>query len=299
MDDIRTLLHALADRLATTLDAPAPAAPGCSHAVPDEDELVALRSALDAIAQGDLVHRPSAKLAPDATTRITSALERVRTLVRAANESTGVASRAGAIIDAVERAANAGNHQRLALDRSSDELRPLTTRLDDLAQETAELAATGDRIALLALNTGIEGLRVGGEVARALGGLGDEIRRLALRTSLSAREIGEALRASAELTQRAMASLEDARGALRQIADEVTRAAASAESVRVADDALGDAAKAFRVLDAESDALVVRLDEAADRLGPDIARARALAQGGDAEDIEAALARLAAALRGD
>jgi hypothetical protein len=68
--------------------------------------------------------------------------------------------------------------------------------------------------------------------------------------------------------------------------------------VRVADDALGDAAKAFRVLDAESDALVVRLDEAADRLGPDIARARALAQGGDAEDIEAALARLSAALRG-
>lgn len=297
MDDIRTLLHALADRLATSMTAP-PAEP--RDAMPaDDKELAALRAALDAIARGDLVHRPEQDLGDATMDRIFSAIERVRTLVRAATEASGVASRAGAIIDAVERAANAGNHQRLALDRSSDELRPLTTRLDDLAQETAELAATGDRIALLALNTGIEGLRVGGEVARALGGLGDEIRRLALRTALSAREIGESLRASAELTQRTMASLEDARAALRQIADEVTRAAASAESVRVADDALSDAAKAFRVLDAESDALVGRLDDAATRLASDVVRARALAQSGNAEDIEAALARLQAVVRGE
>ncbi len=298
MDDIRSLLHALADRLATSLTTPAAPAERAAT-VSDDSDVDALRGALDAIALGDLVHRPNATTSSDTNQRINAALDRVRTLVRAAHESSGVATRAGTIIDAVERAANAGNHQRLALDRSSDELRPLTTRLDDLAQETAELAATGDRIALLALNTGIEGLRVGGEVARALGGLGDEIRRLALRTALSAREIGESLRASAELTQRAMSSLEDARAALRQIADEVTRAAASAESVRVADDALGDAAKGFRVLDAESDALVARIDDAAARIAPDVARARAIAQQGNAEDIEAALARLTAALRGD
>jgi methyl-accepting chemotaxis protein len=297
LDDIRSLLHALADRLATSLTT-APSEAREPDAL-DEKELVALRAALDAIARGDLVHRPERALPEPKAERIIAAMERVRTLVRAATEASGAASRAGAIIDAVERAATAGNHQRLALDRSSDELRPLTTRLDDLAQEAAELAATGDRIALLALNTGIEGLRVGGEVARALGGLGDEIRRLALRTALSAREIGESLRASAELTQRAMASLEDARAALRQIADEVTRAAASAESVRVADDALTDAAKAFRVLDIESDALVSRLDEAATRLASDVARARSLAQRGDAEDVEAALARLQAIVRGE
>lgn len=297
MDDIRTLLHALADRLATSLTTP----PSKEHepAAPDDKELVALRAALDAIARGDLVHRPEAALPEPKAERIIAAMERVRTLVRAATEASGAASRAGTIIDAVERAANAGNHQRLALDRSSDELRPLTTRLDDLAQETAEIAATGDRIALLALNTGIEGLRVGGEVARALGGLGDEIRRLALRTALSAREIGESLRASAERTQRTMASLEDARAALRQIADEVTRAATWAESVRVADDALTDAAKSFRVLDAETDALVSRLDDAATRLASDVARARSLAQQGDAEDVEAALARLQAVVRGE
>ena len=297
VDDLRSLLHVLADRIATTMTAPPTAS--ASEAAPGHVEIDALRLALDAIARGDLVHRSGPDVPPEVSERITAALDRVRTLVRAANESSGLSSRAGTIIDAVERAANAGNHQRLALDRSSDELRPLATRLDDLAQETAELASTGDRIALLALNTGIEGLRVGGEVARALGGLGDEIRRLALRTALSAREIGESLRASAELTQRAMLSIEDARTALRQIADEVTRAAASAESVRVADDALGDAARAFRVLDAESDALVTRLDEAASRIAADVARARSIAQSGNAEDVEAALARLNAVLRGD
>lgn len=296
MDDLRSLLHVLADRIATTMTAPQSAS--ASEAAPGNVEIDALRLALDAIARGDLVHRTGPDVPPEVSERINGALDRVRTLVRAANESSGLSSRAGTIIDAVERAANAGNHQRLALDRSSDELRPLATRLDDLAQETAELASTGDRIALLALNTGIEGLRVGGEVARALGGLGDEIRRLALRTALSAREIGESLRASAELTQRAMLSIEDARTALRQIADEVTRAAASAESVRVADDALGDAARAFRVLDAESDALVTRLDEAASRIAPDVSRARSIAQSGNAEDVEAALARLNAVLRG-
>lgn len=297
MDDLRSLLHLLADRIATTMTAPQTAS--AADAAPGHVEIDALRLALDAISRGDLVHRTGPDVPPEVSERINAALDRVRTLVRAANESSGLSSRAGTIIDAVERAANAGNHQRLALDRSSDELRPLATRLDDLAQETAELASTGDRIALLALNTGIEGLRVGGEVARALGGLGDEIRRLALRTALSAREIGESLRASAELTQRAMLSIEDARTALRQIADEVTRAAASAESVRVADDALGDAARAFRVLDAESDALVTRLDEAASRIAADVSRARSIAQGGNAEDVEAALARLNAVLRGE
>jgi len=299
VNDLRTLLHTLADRLADAATAPtASAAPPRTRSDETEEELDALRAALEAFAKGDLVYRPPTSTPQDAAAKITSALERIRTLVRAAHEATGVGARANTIIDAVERAANAGNHQRLALDRTTDDLRPLSTRLDDLAQETAELAATGDRIALLALNTGIEGLRVGGEVARALGGLGDEIRRLALRMAMSSREIGEALRASAELTQRSMMSLEDARAALRQIADEVTRAAASAESVRVTDDALRDAASSFRVLDVESEALVSRLEQSAERLGPDVARARALAQQDGGEDVQAALARLSATLRG-
>ncbi|MBL8677764.1 MAG: hypothetical protein JNK05_01260 [Myxococcales bacterium] len=299
MNDLRTLLHTLADRLAdatTPVEVPAPR--DHSPSAEESAELTALRGAIEAFARGDLVYRPPSTTPAAASAKISAAFDRIRTLVRAAHESAGVAARANTIIEAVERAANAGNHQRLALDRSTDELRPLSTRLDDLAQETAELAATGDRIALLALNTGIEGLRVGGEVARALGGLGDEIRRLALRMAMSAREIGEALRASAELTQRSMLSLEDARGALRQIADEVTRAAASAESVRVADDALRDAAGSFRVLDIESEALVSRLEELAERLAPDVARARSIAQQSGGEDIQAALARLAATLRG-
>lgn len=297
MDDIRSLLHALADRLATSLTtSPTEVSEPNAH---DDKELAALRAALDAIACGNLVHRPERNLPEQQAERITAAMERVRTLVRAASEASGAASRADAIIDAVERAASAGNHQRLTLDRTRDELRPLTTRLDDLAKEAAELAATSDKIALLALNTGIEGLRVGGEVARALGTLGDEIRRLALRVALSAREMGESLRASAELAQRTMASIDDARAVLTQIADEVTRAASAAESVRVVDDALRDAVKAFRVLDVESDALVRRLEDTATRLASDVARARALAQRGNAKDVEAVLARLQAIVHGE
>jgi Tfp pilus assembly PilM family ATPase len=96
-----------------------------------------------------------------------------------------------------------------------------------------------------------------------------------------------------------MASIDDARAVLTQIADEVTRAASAAESVRVADDALADAVKAFRVLDVESDALVRRLEDTATRLASDVARARALAQRGNAKDVEAVLARLQAIVHGE
>jgi methyl-accepting chemotaxis protein len=298
LNDIRSILHALADRLADSIAASSPPPAAAQRSDGSDAQRAALQAALESIARGDLISRRPSGVSEETASLIVAALERVRQLARAAHESAHAGPRANTIIEAVERAASAGNQQRLALDRSSDELRPLVTRLDDLAQETAELAATGDRIALLALNTGIEGLRVGGEVARALGSLGDEIRRLSLRMAMSAREIGEALRSSSELTQRAMLSLEDARAALRQIADDVTRAAAAAESVRIADDSLREAARSFRVLDVESEAIVARLDELAERLAPDVSRARALAAQGGAEDIEAALARVMAALRG-
>jgi methyl-accepting chemotaxis protein len=303
-DDLRTILHALADRLAeavSTASRESVRPPTQAPIAQRELDADAMRAALEGIASGNLTYRAPNAASPATAQVVNDALDRVRTLVRAAHESSGgVGTRADNIVEAVERAANAGNHQRLSLDRTADELRPLSSRLDDLAQETSELATIGDRIALLALNTGIEGLRVGGEVARALGGLGDEIRRLALRTAMSAREIGEALRGSAELSQRATMGLEDARTALRSIADEVTRAAASAESVRVSDDSLRDAARMFRVLDVESEALVERLEEAASRIAPDVARARELAavDGTASEDVQAALARLAHAVRG-
>jgi methyl-accepting chemotaxis protein len=303
-DELRALLHALADRLARAVVAP-PRDESATASGPDDPsqpslDSLALRAAIDALAAGNLSFRPSSSVSPGLARAIDQAFERVRTLIRAARAtSVGSETRADAIVESVERAATAGNHQRISLDRAADELRPLAARLEQLSSESSALAHDADRVALLALNTGIEGLRVGGEVARALGALGDEVRRLALEMGSRARETREGLQSSLELSRRAAAGIDEARSALRSIADEVTRAAAAAEAIRSADDALRACSEGFRVMDPESAAVVSALDRAADGLREDLARAKAACVQDDAsgEEIRAALARLRHVLR--
>ncbi|MDP3279048.1 MAG: methyl-accepting chemotaxis protein [Deltaproteobacteria bacterium] len=305
MDDLRLLLHQLADRLADRASVALPAIEPVPEALPSAAELseehVFLRAFFDAVVEGDLSARLPAASDP-LVQRGEETLERLRTLLRSARESTeGVGLRADTIVDAIEHAASAGNQQRIILDHAMDEMRPLLVRLNDLQHETAEITTSCDRIALLALNTGIEGLRVGGEVARALSTLGDEIRRLAVRSSLTARELGEALKSTGESAKRGSTNIEEARAMLRHIADEVTRAASSAESVRIADETLRDATAGFRVLDIESEELLLRLDDTATRLADELVRAGKLAQRNVAgsEDVRAAVARIQKLVAGE
>jgi methyl-accepting chemotaxis protein len=303
-DELRALLHALADRIARGLLDPPRDAPAAGPAEEDPSQTtldgLALRAAIDALASGSLSFRPSPSVSPGLARGIDEAFERIRTLVRAARATTvGSETRADAIVESVERAATAGNHQRISLDRAADELRPLAARLEQLGSETSAIAQDADRVALLALNTGIEGLRVGGEVARALGALGDEVRRIALEMAGRAREVREGLQSSIELSRRSSTGIDEARAALRTIADEVTRAAAAAEAIRSADDALRASSEGFRVMDPESAAVVAALDRTADVLRADVERARTACarDGASSEEIRAALARLRLALR--
>ena len=161
-----------------------------------------------------------------------------------------------------------------------------------------EIGELSDRSSLLALNTGIEGLRVGGDVARTLGLLGEGGFAQAFTKDLGgARDLVGGLRSVGEQARAAVSALEDVRAAARQAAEEATRAATLAAAARRSDIALATAVGGFRALDEESEAIIGCLDASAERIAREVATARERLNGADPRTqkaIRAALERLEA-----
>jgi methyl-accepting chemotaxis protein len=300
-DDLRQLLHSLADRLADSARPTEPASqlPNASAT----DLLRAMSEALASLASGDLSTSVLRKLegTPEGT-RLGEALARVRELHRAAEGSVAAGTdRIDEVRAAAERAAEAASRQRVALERVTEQLRQVAQRVEELATSATEMAETSDRASLLALNTGIEGLRVGGEVARTLGSLGEELRKLAQRTAGGARELSAGLRGIVDQSRGAVIALEEARNAARQSGEDAARAATSADAARRSDRALAAAVARFHVLDEHTEALVAKLDSQSEQLAEDLARARERVATLDAPGktaVEAAIARAEQAARG-
>lgn len=79
-------------------------------------------------------------------------------------------------------AANQGLQQcRTQLEICADQARRLEVRLSDTRSTVQQLADTLDRIKLVALNTGLEGARIGESTGKALVTVADEVRGLASR----------------------------------------------------------------------------------------------------------------------
>jgi methyl-accepting chemotaxis protein len=294
-DDLRQLLHALADRLADSTARVQPIAQSPSTTATTQQR--ALSDALAALASGDLSAPALRSLegTPEGA-QLNEVITRIRELHRAAEGAiVGGTDRIDEVRAAAERAADAASRQRLALERVSEQLRQLAQRVEELATAATEMAETADRASLLALNTGIEGLRVGGEVARTLGSLGEEMRKLAQRTSGGARELTAGLRGVVDQSRGAVAALDEARSAARQSGEDAARAAAVADAARRADRALATAVAHFHVLDEGTEALVTKLDSQAAQLADDLARARerlATLDGPGKSAVEAAITRI-------
>jgi hypothetical protein len=300
MKDLRSALYAIADTLAERLDSAQSmgTVSGAEHA-----DSAAFRAACEefvrGVAAGNIALRLPHGLSDAQRQTLAQALDRVRNVLQIARESSTVSTqRTETIIHAMEAIASASYQQRTLIDRSIDELRPLATRLDELAQQCTELTANSDRVALLALNTGIEGLRVGGEVARALSTLGEEIRRIAQRDAVLARSVTDALKAHRGSIDRSAEQCTHARDTLQIMVDHVSNAAAAAEAARVVDETLMDAVGGFQVHDNESQAALDQLAVLTKLLTVELPKARAIAQRNvtSSPAIDAAISQLSALL---
>lgn len=181
----------------------------------------------------------------------------------------------GGIDVACRALADGAARQRVALDRALEESQRAAVRAEELSPWAAEIAEGAERIGVLSLNVGIEGLRGGTEAARALIALGEEIRRTAQRVGSTAdalsagtAEVGRALAAS-------QSRLEEARSTGQALGAEVARASAAVESARASAVDLRDALSELRLLDDDTEAMVASVTAAAERLAQELKAAQA------------------------
>ncbi len=261
-----------------------------------------LLAALRSVAAGDLTFR---NLVPVAETHEGEALGRVvhrmRALVTLGRESL---ARGRGAAERVEHTsalvAELAGSQQVALDRASEDVGRVAQRALALATVADDVADAADRAALLSLNAGIEGMRVGGETARALTALGEEIRQHAQRAAAGATELAGGIRDVGRSAAGAVKALEDTREKAMGVGEEATRAAASADSARRVDRDLATALEGFALLDDETEALVAGISAASEKLSRDLRDARTrlrYAEPGARDAVEAALEGLRAAIK--
>jgi methyl-accepting chemotaxis protein len=212
-----------------------------------------------------------ARSVTDGTTADMSALwsAHERALVRARD--------AGA---AAQRIASSAARQRASIDAVADRTRAMSSRAAEVQTGFARVVDAFERLALVALNAGLEGARLGETEGRQLGLVGEEIRAHSSRGAEIARELAAALTTLAadfghldsnvvqtqsvvsEVTQdaaRALGAASDAESALVAVGERVKKATGSdPEMVR----AIGEASERARALVTSMSALAGKVPRA-------------------------------------
>ncbi|MEZ4408440.1 MAG: hypothetical protein R3A52_18495 [Polyangiales bacterium] len=257
-----------------------------------------LLDALRAVARGDLTVDPRPeRVGPSGAEALSTLVKRVGALVLAARASRSLHDAAPAALAAASaRVGEAAARERVSLERAVDDLAWAAGRARELHAVAEGVVDCSERSALVSLNAEIEGLRAGGEAARGMSLLGDELRRLNQRGAAGATSLAEGLTELSAALDAARVKVESAREALRALSDEAARAAAAAEGARRAERALGEALEGWSLVDDETAARARELTAAAERLAGEAAalRARLGAVDGAAKEE---LARALAALR--
>lgn len=113
--------------------------------------------------------------------------------------------------------------QRNEVDTLSDRGRAMAERASELLASVGRVVDAFARLELVALNTGLEGARMNGAAAHALGLVSDEVRAQTTRGTEAARELASGLgEIRSELTV-VNANLERAREGVAEVADEAAR----------------------------------------------------------------------------
>jgi methyl-accepting chemotaxis protein len=181
---------------------------------------------------------------------------------------------------AAQRIASSATRQRASVDAVADRVRAVTSRSGEAQAGIGRVVESFERLALVALNAGLEGARLGETEGRQLGLVGEEVRAHASHGIETARELGASLAALAtdlgqlgshvaqaqavvsEVTQdaaRAAGAASDAESALVDIGERVKKATGSdPETVR----AIAEASERARALVASLGALSGRVPRA-------------------------------------
>jgi methyl-accepting chemotaxis protein len=129
---------------------------------------------------------------------------------------------------AAQRIASTAGRQRAAMDAVADRTRALAARAAELQTGFARVVDSFERLALIALNAGLEGARLGEAQGRQLGLVGDEVRAQSSRGGDAARELATSVgHLAAELAQ-LEPSVGHAQSVVTEVAQDSARAAGAA-----------------------------------------------------------------------
>lgn len=125
---------------------------------------------------------------------------------------------------AVQRMTSSLAQQRGAVDSAADRARSLGARAVDLAASFARVNDSFERLALVALNAGLEAARLGDQAGHGLALVAEEVRAHVGRGTESARELSGALGEISNDLAQVGGHVERAREASTDVAHEVARA---------------------------------------------------------------------------
>jgi methyl-accepting chemotaxis protein len=145
--------------------------------------------------------------------------------------------------DAAQRLASHLAKQRSVVDALADRARGVSVRSADLSGAFTRLKETFARLELVALNAGLEGVRLGEGAGQALNLVSDEIRAQAARGSEACRELGTALGEIGDELSQVHATLDRTREASAEVAQEAARVGGVSSDAERALSEMGDRLK--------------------------------------------------------
>jgi methyl-accepting chemotaxis protein len=135
---------------------------------------------------------------------------------------------------AAQRIASSAARQRASIDGVADRTRALSSRAAELQGGFGHLIDAFERLALVALNAGLEGARLGDAEGRQLALVSDEVRAHSSRGAETAREVAGALMQLAADLSQLEGQVAQAQGVVVEVTQDSARAAGAASDAESA-----------------------------------------------------------------
>lgn len=188
---------------------------------------------------------------------------------------------------AAQRIASSAARQRASIDAVADRMRALASRAGEVQAGFARVIDAFERLALVALNAGLEAARLGETEGRQLGLVSDEVRSHSARGAEAARELGTGLGQLTSYLGQLESNVAQAQGVLSEVTQESARALGAASDAESALVDIGERVKKATGSDPETVRAIAEASE----------RARGLVTSLSALSGKVPRAMLAAALR--
>jgi methyl-accepting chemotaxis protein len=163
---------------------------------------------------------------------------------------------------AAQRIASSAARQRASIDSVADRARALSSRAAEVQGSFARIVDAFERLALVALNAGLEGARLGEAEGRQLALVSDEVRSHASRGAETTRELGTALMHLAADLAQLEGQVAQAQGVVAEVTQDSARAAGAASD---AESALVDIGERVRKATGSDPETVRAIAEASER----------------------------------